>query len=783
LPEQHKGLDYEAMQQMALQQQGDIHLLVIGVDAYTHCPPLSNCVKDAKDFTALMQQQYQVSPERTYELYDGQATRTKVLRQLKNLRHKVQEDDSLIVYFSGHGEIEDEEGYWIPVEGKPGEDEGWIAASSIKRRLNQVESFHTLVIADACFAGSFFVTYKSATRQLLHSRRSRLGISGSHSRERAFDGQAGDNSPFAKELLRALRHNQQPLPVDQLFTQVRDAVAAATQGRQTPIFKNIDVKGDDQGQFVFVPAITEGQAWAACQKTGTVAAYEAFLAQFPDGRHHSEAKETLHFLKEENAWHTARQGNSIAAYLRYRDTYPQGRYFAQSVQAIADLEDAQDWATAQGRDTIAAYLQYQTRHPRGQYRAQAQQAVQRLRQEMTTPTPKPEVKPKTSQPQVESKPPPPKPPREEKYEKASASVSAPEKEEGYSRYRMLALLGLLLVIFLIIGFSRGWFTGSGGREEPLSQDSLVQIDEQLNEDTPQLSPATKSNPNTQPIEPAIDLTDSQKPEQEKPDRAPYQQPQIERSFRGDILTVSIQQGKRPYDLKLTRRGATVYQQKLNTSGDHRITITDYREDPGTYTIEVEDATGKEVERNVRIDAPKVSTSTSSGKTGTATLGGQSYRTVRLNGLTWMAENLNYDVGDGSWCYDNDASNCREHGRLYNWEAAKKACRAVGWRLPSDQEWREMAKQFGGANDDASDGGKAAYKALIEGGKSGFAAQLGGYRSSNGVFIVLGAWGCYWSATQRDADRAWYYLFYRDVGRLSRVYYNKSVGRSCRCVQD
>jgi hypothetical protein len=60
--------------------------------------------------------------------------------------------------------------------------------------------------------------------------------------------------------------------VDQLFTQVRGAVVAATQGRQTPIFKNIDVKGDDQGQFVFVPAITEEQAWTACQKAGTVTA-------------------------------------------------------------------------------------------------------------------------------------------------------------------------------------------------------------------------------------------------------------------------------------------------------------------------------------------------------------------------------------------------------------------------------------------------------------------------------------------------------------------------------
>ncbi|MCI4648290.1 caspase family protein, partial [Phaeodactylibacter sp.] len=337
MPEQHKGLDYEAMQQMALQQQGHTHLLVIGVDAYAHCPPLSNCVKDAKDFTALMQQQYQVSPERTYELYDAQATRTQVLRQLKDLRHKVQEDDSLIVYFSGHGEIEDEEGYWIPIEGKPGEDEGWIAASSIKRRLNQVESFHTLVIADACFAGSFFVTFKSATRQLLHSRRSRWGISASHSRERALDGQAGDNSPFAKELLRALRHNQQPLPVDQLFTQLRDAVAAATQGRQTPIFKNIDVKGDDQGQFVFMPVGDEETAWAAAKATDTIFAYFNYNREYPNGKYRADALAAIRRLEEEAHWQRAQQADTLSAYFEFLNRFPDGAFAAQAKKRQEEL--------------------------------------------------------------------------------------------------------------------------------------------------------------------------------------------------------------------------------------------------------------------------------------------------------------------------------------------------------------------------------------------------------------------------------------------------------------
>lgn len=166
--------------------------------------------------------------------------------------------------------------------------------------------------------------------------------------------------------------------------------------------------------------------------------------------------------------------------------------------------------------------------------------------------------------------------------------------------------------------------------------------------------------------------------------------------------------------------------------------------------------------------------------------GQTYKTVELMGKTWMAENLNFDLGEGCWFYDNDPKNGEKYGRLYTWEAAKEAC-PPGWRLPTDEEWKELVMHFGGYVDvgekEVVGDPEEAYQALIEGGPSSFHAQLGGDRDSDGNFSYLGYWGYYWSATQRDAGYAWfYYAFYRGDGELYRLNYGKSVGRSCRCVQ-
>ena len=95
----------------------------------------------------------------------------------------------------------------------------------------------------------------------------------------------------------------------------------------------------------------------------------------------------------------------------------------------------------------------------------------------------------------------------------------------------------------------------------------------------------------------------------------------------------------------------------------------------------------------------------------------------------------------------------------------------------------MAKHYGGVRDDSEDGGKAAFKALVMGGSSGFDALFGGGRAPGGQYERLEAHGFYWTASESDSASAWLYNFgqARILNRHSDG--EKQRALSVRCVRD
>jgi uncharacterized protein (TIGR02145 family) len=156
-----------------------------------------------------------------------------------------------------------------------------------------------------------------------------------------------------------------------------------------------------------------------------------------------------------------------------------------------------------------------------------------------------------------------------------------------------------------------------------------------------------------------------------------------------------------------------------------------------------------------------------------------------DGKQWMTDNLNVNTVP-SYCYEDAELNCRRYGYLYTWQSAQRGCQSLGdgWRLPTEDEWRQMAKHYGGVREDSDDNGKAAYKALLIGGSSGFNAVLGGGRSNDGQFARLEAHGFYWTASESDPAGAWFYNFGRGGLALYRQREGeKQMALSVRCIKE
>ena len=156
----------------------------------------------------------------------------------------------------------------------------------------------------------------------------------------------------------------------------------------------------------------------------------------------------------------------------------------------------------------------------------------------------------------------------------------------------------------------------------------------------------------------------------------------------------------------------------------------------------------------------------------------------LDNNLWMTTNLKLNISE-SYCYENMTVNCGQYGRLYTFKSAQKGCTLLGegWRLPTIDEWRQLAKFYGGIPEDSSESRKNTYKALLFGGGAAFNALLGGGREADGKFARLNAHGFYWTATEIDSTTAWFCNF----GKGSQSLYWQDGGEkleafSVRCIK-
>jgi len=160
---------------------------------------------------------------------------------------------------------------------------------------------------------------------------------------------------------------------------------------------------------------------------------------------------------------------------------------------------------------------------------------------------------------------------------------------------------------------------------------------------------------------------------------------------------------------------------------------------------------------------------------------QKYRTVKIDGREWFADNLNFKT-DESFCYAEDENNCMAYGRLYPWTSAIQAC-PTGFHLPTDEDFESLWKAAGADFN-------AAYLLKTDYGWSGetngndslkFSAMPAGNRFDDGNYGNLSKMAFFWSASAEGDDANVWYMTSKSMG-FAYMTKPKSFGFSVRCVK-
>ena len=299
--------------------------LLIGNDSYAAAPQLKNARADADAMAvALRRAGYQVT-----------LVKDRTLRQMKDdvrqLKMRIRGGDEVVLFYSGHGVQIGAMNYLLPVDVRSDSedqvrDDG-LALSSVLEELRAQKPALTLAIIDACRDNPF----KGSGRAI--GGRGLTGVSGATGQmviysagegQQALD-RLGDNDPVKNGLFTRVFVREMEaagVSVDQVARKVREEVnrlARHVRHDQVPaIYDQV------LGQFYFYapatvtivaapaadPALAiEAQDWQAAQGSDTVAAYQAYMAEYPRGLHLSTARIRLATLKE--ARQAAAQGSAI----------------------------------------------------------------------------------------------------------------------------------------------------------------------------------------------------------------------------------------------------------------------------------------------------------------------------------------------------------------------------------------------------------------------------------------------------------------------------------------
>jgi hypothetical protein len=235
-----------------LEPNGKYYALLIGNSKYENWASLTSPANDVSEISKILKNDYNF--EKVITLKDG--NRKKIFQKLKELSNITTPNDYVLIYYSGHGDEDGNQRYWIPVDGErePGYGD-WININDIQLYIQKhISNTHIVMMSDSCYfametkGNQISKDKKSESYQKLLERRAVM-IVGSGSNEPVSDTSQDKHSMFGMSFIQSLKNNTNAIRMRDI---VENIIIAHSGMQQQPYGIGIGAWGHSGGDFIFI---------------------------------------------------------------------------------------------------------------------------------------------------------------------------------------------------------------------------------------------------------------------------------------------------------------------------------------------------------------------------------------------------------------------------------------------------------------------------------------------------------------------------------------------------
>lgn len=186
--------------------------LLIGVADYRgSIPKLGSPLKDVEEIGKIYREQF------GYEVRTlANATKAGIVRELNRLILESGPNDSITVFYAGHGQVIEKtgRGYWIPGGASADDPTQWISNQDIGKALENIGAKQVLLVSDSCYSGTLTRDAKVQRTEILSDpaavlERRSVTVLSSGGEEPVADAGKGGHSVFAWHFMQTLKNVQQ----------------------------------------------------------------------------------------------------------------------------------------------------------------------------------------------------------------------------------------------------------------------------------------------------------------------------------------------------------------------------------------------------------------------------------------------------------------------------------------------------------------------------------------------------------------------------------------------